>query len=156
MKIELLTFASPRTDWLNDFSEKYQKKISGFLPFSLTTLKSANKGREQAEAKKKTENEALLKKIDSSAWVIAFDEKGKEFQSRAFSDQLVKGMESGCSKVQFVLGGAYGLDDTVRGKARAVWSLSPLTMSHQVAQVVAMEQIYRALTIWRGIPYHND
>lgn len=87
---------------------------------------------------------------------LILDERGKRFTSRAFAEEIRK-IEGNPRKIcALVVGGADGLSERVRESADLLWSLGPLTLQHELAQVIALEQIYRAHTILTGIPYHRD
>ncbi|MFZ0708587.1 MAG: 23S rRNA (pseudouridine(1915)-N(3))-methyltransferase RlmH [Terrimicrobiaceae bacterium] len=87
---------------------------------------------------------------------LVLDERGKQFTSRAFAEKI-KRIEGNPRKTcALVVGGANGLSERVRESADLLWSLSPLTLQHEMALVVALEQIYRAHTILTGIPYHRE
>ena len=89
--------------------------------------------------------------------MILFDERGKLHKnSRDFSAAIVKAIESGRQRIVFVIGGPYGFSQKAKDRADLLLSLSPLTLNHHVAKVTALEQVYRALTIWKNIKYHND
>src|SRR5690606_17078793 len=131
--------------------------ISYFYPTTRVAIKSKSKDRENSEDKKQAESEAILAKLQSGDTLILFDESGKNFKSsREFSENLVRVLESKSGRIVFLIGGPYGFTEALRKKAFARWSLSGLTMNHHIAQVAGLEQIYRALTIWKGLPYHND
>jgi len=83
---------------------------------------------------------------------IALDRRGRLLDSR----QLARKLERwAVPRATFILGGPLGLHDSVLERADALWSLSPLTFPHELARVVVSEQLYRALTILRGLPYHK-
>ena len=87
---------------------------------------------------------------------LVLDERGKTLTSRAFAEE-VRRIEGNPRKTcALLVGGADGLSERVRESADLLWSLSPLTLQHEMALVVALEQIYRAHTILTGIPYHRD
>lgn len=87
---------------------------------------------------------------------LILDERGKNFTSRAFAEEVRK-IEGNPRKVcALLVGGPDGLAERVRERADMLWALSPLTLQHELALVVALEQIYRAHTILTGIPYHRD
>ena len=143
-------------DWAEAAAMEYAQKISHFFKFERIMLKSKSSGREQAEEKRRAEADTLLKHFEKSDFVILFDEHGKTFRSsEEFSAALIKAVGSSAPTVSFVIGGPYGFDAAVLERANAKWSLSALTMNHHVAHVAALEQIYRGLTIWKGLPYHN-
>ncbi len=88
--------------------------------------------------------------------MVLLDEQGKGLTSKAFSKELVQWVESGKKRVVFVIGGSYGVSDAVKTRANIKLKLSDFVLNHWVAQIVLTEQIYRALAIWRNLPYHND
>ncbi|MBX7232430.1 MAG: 23S rRNA (pseudouridine(1915)-N(3))-methyltransferase RlmH [Bdellovibrionales bacterium] len=156
MKFSLLYISGQKEPYMEMVEEIYLKKINGFLPFQIQAIKAQSSGRDQAQNKSKLENGKILDAIKSGDFVFAFDEKGKAAKdSIEFSHWMVKALESGHQRVVFVLGGPYGLNSLVRKRAQQVISLSPLTLNHHVARVVLLEQIYRGLTIWKNLPYHN-
>lgn len=99
--------------------------------------------------------EALAQAEMSAALTIALDESGDMCSSVDFAKQLRLCWENENKMPCFIIGGAYGLCPTVRGKARRVLSLGAMTFPHELAQVLLLEQLYRADTILRGAPYHH-
>jgi 23S rRNA (pseudouridine1915-N3)-methyltransferase len=156
MKLELVYLRGQSCEWAESAAAEYTQKIAYFFKFERIMLKSKSSGREQQQEKRRAEADALLGYFEKSDHVILFDENGKTFRnSEEFSTTLIKAVGSASSKVCFVIGGPYGFDTSVQERANAKWSLSALTMNHHIAQVAALEQIYRGLTIWKGLPYHN-
>jgi 23S rRNA (pseudouridine1915-N3)-methyltransferase len=84
------------------------------------------------------------------------DERGKSFKSREFSDRIEKIKNGSYTEWIIAVGGAHGYGESVTSRAQLLWSLSTLTFAHELALVVATEQVYRGLTILAGHPYHND
>jgi 23S rRNA (pseudouridine1915-N3)-methyltransferase len=156
MKLELVVFETKVPPWIKDARTDYVAKISPFLPMNLKSLKSPGADRDQADVKRRLEGEKLLAEINEKDFVVLFDEGGKLSRSSVdFSEQLRRVVESGKQKAVFCIDGAYGFSDEISKRANVKWSLSPLTMNHWLAQIVALEQIYRGFTILKGIPYHN-
>lgn len=156
MKLTFYWFSSSRENWLEDFIAKYEKKINSYTPFEVIELKSKKLGRKNALQKIKQEQSLLLSKITHSDFVVLFDEKGNSFKNSVdLSQTLQRMMDSPKSKIILIVGGAYGLGEIVKKRAQVIISLSSLTMSHQVATMMALEQIYRAFTIINNHPYHN-
>jgi 23S rRNA (pseudouridine1915-N3)-methyltransferase len=87
---------------------------------------------------------------------LVLDERGKKFTSRAFAEEVQRIEGNPRKTCAILVGGANGLSERVRESADLLWSLSPLTLQHEMALVVALEQIYRAHTIVTGIPYHRE
>ena len=156
MKLRFLIFETKAPGWVSEARSEYIAKISAFIPLECKSLKSPSADREQAETKRRQEAEILLDEIDDKDLVILFDEKGRIGKSSEdFADHLRRVVESGKQRVVFCIGGAYGFSDEVYRRADLKWSLSPLTLNHWLAQLAALEQIYRGFTILRGLPYHN-
>ncbi len=101
------------------------------------------------------EGESLLRRLRPGAFTVVLERGGKELDSLDLSAFLAQQKLYGQSDFQFILGGALGLDDQVLGTADFVWSLSRLTFPHQLARCVVLEQLFRAVRIERGEPYHH-
>lgn len=155
MKFVLLTLTTAKESWAQEARELYIQKIKPFVAFEVKELKPKKSSRTQKEYKLKEESEMILNEITSDDFVILFDERGKSFSSEEFSQQFEKIFLMGKKRTVFIIGGAYGVDDSVRKKAQMTVSFSKMVMNHLVAQTVALEQIYRAFTIIKKIPYHN-
>jgi len=102
------------------------------------------------------EAEAILAKVPPGAAIIACDERGQALTSRAFAQRIEKLRDAGTPRLALVIGGADGLDQSVRDRAAALVAFGPWTWPHALARVMAAEQIYRAATILGGSPYHRD
>lgn len=101
------------------------------------------------------ESRAILDALPDGAFLVLLDIDGQAWSSDALADQLARWRETGRPLV-FVIGGAEGVDDAVQRAAQVRWSLGPATLPHELARVVAMEQVYRAFTILHGLPYHKS
>jgi 23S rRNA (pseudouridine1915-N3)-methyltransferase len=101
------------------------------------------------------EGERILAALRPGERVVALDERGKLLDSRQFAAQLGTWRDQGSRQVAFVVGGAYGLDPSVRERADLVLSLSPMTFPHQLVRLLFAEQLYRATAILQGSPYHH-
>ena len=156
MKLVVLTTDPGRVDWLSRLTEEYTKKISHFVPFEIILVKTKDQSRSDRESKKRDDSQALLKKITEKDFVILCDERGKSFDSITFSEKLLRAWESGKSRVVIVIGGPYGSSKELRERAQWGWKLSDLVFNHWIAQAVVCEQLFRALTIWKNTPYHNE
>jgi 23S rRNA (pseudouridine1915-N3)-methyltransferase len=101
------------------------------------------------------EAELLLKAVPDDATLVALDERGKSPASEAFARTLAQWRDGGVSTVAFVIGGADGLADDVRKRARLLLSLGAMTWPHLLVRGLLAEQLYRAERIWAGHPYHR-
>lgn len=156
MKMALIYLKGKNESWAEEANDLYAQKISGFLPFERIAVKAKSLDRSNSIEKKKIESAAFLAYIEKSDLLVVFDEAGKNLKnSQTFSADLVRLLGRQSRRVVFGIGGAYGFSAEVKNRAQESWSLSPLTMNHHLAQVTALEQIYRALTIWKNFPYHN-
>lgn len=155
MRTVLFDFKTAKEEWFDIASATYVRKISAFVDFQIISLKSPKSDREDSVAKKKSESEELLKKITADDYVFLFDEKGKTYDSIAFSKQIELAQMSGKKRAVFIIGGAFGVSEEIKNRSQVKVSLSSMVMNHLVAETVALEQIYRAHTILKRIPYHN-
>jgi 23S rRNA (pseudouridine1915-N3)-methyltransferase len=112
-----------------------------------------------ASARKAEEAAAILARIDTGrtadAAVIAFDERGEALTSEAFAGRLAGWRDGGTSGMALVIGGPDGLDPAVRQRADLILSFGAMTLPHQIVRVLVLEQLYRAMTIMAGHPYHR-
>jgi 23S rRNA (pseudouridine1915-N3)-methyltransferase len=155
-RLRLLLFEPKRTPWLEAASDTYLEKISALAKFDLEFLKSPKGARDDADSKKRAEAEVFRKALEKGEPYFLFDEKGKAYDSMQFSKFISQQLESGVRRASFLIGGPYGFADEIKKNARGSVSLSEMTMNHHVAQVVVLEQIYRALAIRGRLPYHNE
>jgi 23S rRNA (pseudouridine1915-N3)-methyltransferase len=136
-------------------TEDYRNKLSFWLPTEFHLLGSAAHGRDAREKKIKAEGEALADFFKTDDFVVLCDEGGRSFSSEKFARWWESSLNSGKKRIVIVIGGAYGVSESVKTRADALWSLSPLTFNHHLALAVAGEQVYRAMTILKGVSYHN-
>ena len=155
MKFILYNLATAKEQWADDVSELYKKKISFFVPLEIQTLRAKKSARDDSEFKKQEESSLLLKNILPDDFVILFDERGLVLDSLKFAKKIENILGSSKKRAIFIIGGAFGVNDQVRARADLLVSLSPMVMNHLMAQAVSLEQIYRAFTIIKKIPYHN-
>ena len=141
---------------LSSLIEDYQQRLTHYVPFELVVLPDIKNAKSLSTEQLKTaEGEALLARLTPAMDVVLLDEHGKEFRSIEYADWLQKKMTSG-KDLALVIGGAYGFSKAVYERATGKLSLSQMTFSHQMIRLMAIEQIYRAMTILRGEPYHHE
>lgn len=156
MKTVFLTVETKSEPWVDEAKATYLKKLKPLLALEMESIKSPSLDRDDAQAKMKLEAEKILKHLKPGDQLILFDEGGKTFaRSEEFATALGKQIERSPSRLVFLIGGAFGVHESVKEKAAATWSLSGLTFNHWIAQIAALEQLYRAMTILKRIPYHN-
>lgn len=157
MKIKLLCIGKTTEEYLKEGIKKYEERIKHYLPFEFEILSEIknSKNLSLSELKNK-EGQLLLKSIENFQDSYLLDEKGKEFNSQAFAELIENKSIKGTKTLTFIIGGAYGFSEEVYLQISNKLSLSQLTFSHQMVRLIAIEQIYRALTILKGEPYHHQ
>ena len=156
MKVTLLVVGKTTDSHIEALINDYQKRLTHYLPFTLQVIPELKNTKALTpEQQKQAEGELILKALSANVDLILLDEHGKEFRSVEFADYLQKRMSSG-RDVVFVVGGPYGFSEAVYQRANGKISLSKLTFSHQMVRLFFVEQIYRAMTILRGEPYHHE
>lgn len=155
MRSVLFDFKTAKEEWFEKAALHYQKKISNYTEFEIISLKTLKQGRDEALLKKNYESSELVKRLTRDDFIILFDEAGKNLKSEAFADHITKIENSAKKRIVYVVGGAFGVADEIKSRAHLKVSLSDFVMNHLVAEIVVLEQIYRAYTIKNRIPYHN-
>ena len=156
MKITLLVVGKTADSHIEALIQEYQKRLTHYLPFTLQVIPELKNTKAlTSEQQKQAEGELILRTITPATDLILLDEHGKEYRSIEFADYIQKRMSSG-RDVVFVVGGPYGFSEAVYRRANGKISLSKMTFSHQMVRLFFVEQIYRAMTILRGEPYHHE
>lgn len=157
MKLTLTCIGKLSASWLQAGAGDYAGRIGHYLPLTIDELKEIKAGGKKADREqiRQRESELLLQKVSPTAFVVALDEQGKNIGSEDLSRFIGKHMLDGTQEIAFIIGGAYGLSNRVRERADITLSLSAMTLTHQMARLLLLEQIYRAMTILRNEPYHN-
>lgn len=157
MKVLIIHCGKTEEAYLNSGIEKYEKRLKHYL--SIDTLYLPALKNTQAlskEEQKEKEGVLILSKISNTDFIVLLDEKGKQFSSVDFSKYIVQHMNSATRRIVFITGGPYGFSADVYAKANFKISLSPMTFSHQMVRLFFIEQLYRAMTIKKGEPYHHE
>ncbi len=129
---------------------------AGRIAFALELREIEEKKKLKPQALKKREGELLLAQVPDGAVVVALDEAGKTLSSAAFAEKLRIWRDHGIKDVVFLIGGADGLDETVKKRADLVISFGSQTWPHLLVRGLLAEQLYRAQCILSGHPYHRD
>ena len=157
MNIELLTVGKTDVKWVKEGLDVYVARLQHYVPFKVTEIPELKKAQALSRDQiKEREGELLLKHLQPQDTLILLDEHGTEYRSTEFAEMLEKYMLQGTKTLVFAVGGAYGFSPAVHARARAKMSLSKMTFTHQMVRTVFAEQLYRAFTILRGEPYHNE
>lgn len=157
MKIQLLVIGKTSADYLNKGTDLYLSRLSHYIPTEIRVLPDIKNTRKLSEEQQKTaEGELFLNALQPGDYVVLLDERGREFSSREFSGFIQQKMNTVARNLVFIIGGPYGFSNGVYARADAQLSLSRMTFSHEMIRLFFIEQVYRAMTILRGEPYHHD
>lgn len=156
MKILLMTLGKTTDARLSALIDDYQQRLKHYIPFEFVVVPDIKNAKSLTQDQLKTaEGEAILARLTPAMDVLLLDEHGREFRSIEYADFLQRKMAAGRDLV-LIIGGAYGFSQAVYDRANGKISLSLMTFSHQMIRLMAIEQIYRAMTILRGEPYHHE
>ena len=156
MKLSLIWPASSSEKDFAEAIDRYLKRIRHFYPIEVVEL-PAERGRQSQSdvAMMRSQSARLVAAIPARGTTIVLDERGQVLDSLKFTRWLERLTIDSPHGIHFVVGGDVGFDDTVRDRADKLLSLSAMTLPHQIARVVLLEQIYRACTLMRNIRYHK-
>ncbi len=149
--------------WVGKLKEKhsvdgcahYWKKLSRFFKLEESVVKDAP-GKLPVAEKNKKEGEGILSKVKKGDIIILLDEFGDRLTSRELADRLKRWTDAPNQRPVFVIGGPFGLSDEVKDAAQHKIRLSDMTLPHELARLLLLEQLYRAGTIHKNMPYHHD
>lgn len=157
MKIECWAIGKPHESYVADGVKDFTKRIGNYFPIEWQLFNLRKKSATLSPVRQKEEERNLiLTSLKADDWLVSLDEKGKSMNSRRLASFI---QDRGIDRVKrliFLIGGAYGLDESVLEKSKFVWSLSELTFPHQLVRLILAEQIYRACSIARNEKYHHD
>lgn len=155
MKIYILSMGKGMPRWVEEGVEEYIKRMPKNFELELREVSALKRGdNANASLIKTQESLRLLEKIPPQTYSIALDPRGKKLTTEAFADQLKHFYEEH-QDITFIIGGPEGLSDTLLTKVSARWSLSELTFPHALVRILLAEQVYRAMTLIKGLPYHR-
>lgn len=157
MRITLLTVGKTNDLSFKNAISEYQKRLKFYISFDIEEIPSLKNTKNLTEDnQKQKEGELILKYLQPEDEVVLLDDKGAEYTSKQFASYIEKKSASGLKRLVFVVGGPYGFSQEVYQRANDKVSLSRMTFSHQMVRLVFTEQLYRAMTILRGEPYHHE
>lgn len=157
MKVILLAIGKTDSPALEGLISHYSKRIGHYLPFELKVIPDVRRSQKtNAEQQRQSEGREILSTLQTGDRLILLDERGKSLSSIEFADFFERRMLASDKRLVFVIGGPYGFAPEVYQRADEQLSLSRMTFSHQMIRLFITEQIYRAMTILRGEPYHHE
>jgi 23S rRNA (pseudouridine1915-N3)-methyltransferase len=156
MKIQFWAIGKNHEPYVKMGVEDFSKRISNYFPVEWNIIPvPKNAGMLSEMDLKKREGETVMDWLQKDDYLVALDERGKQFDSVQLSQFIQVRANESVRKMVFLIGGAYGIDETVLKRANHKWSLSLLTFPHQLVRLVLAEQIYRACTLLRNEKYHH-
>ena len=142
--------------WVKEGYAEFSKRMPPELPINLIEITPSTRNKSTPVEKNiKEEGERIQASIPDHSKIIALDERGKNFSSIDLSKKMEDWLPQG-QDISIIIGGADGIDKSIKQKADEQWSLSSLTMPHALARVFIAEQLYRAWSILHGHPYHRE
>lgn len=157
MKITLIAVGKTSTDYVARGIEEFLKRVNRYIPMELCVIPDIKASKTLTEeCQKQREGQAIIGALQPGDIVVLLDERGKELTSREFSAMIERRMVQGLKRLVFVIGGPYGFSHDVYSRADEKLSLSRMTFTHEMVRLFFTEQLYRAMTIMRGEPYHHD
>jgi 23S rRNA (pseudouridine1915-N3)-methyltransferase len=157
MHIEIWSVGRENDKYVEEGIQYYFQKTKPYNTVELVLLQLPRKlATTDADRAKALEEEMILKRLQPQHYMILLDERGKQLTSPQWATQFQQLMNQGTKTLVLLIGGAFGVTDTVRKQAKQVWSLSPLVFPHQLVRLILAEQVYRAFSILNNSPYHHS
>ncbi len=156
MKVTLIWVGKTSESYFEEAIAVYTKRLGRYLPFRIISLPDVKTGTKvDVVSQKQREGIQILAALRPADELVLWDESGEELSSTGLAQWLSSKMVAGTRSLVFCIGGPYGFSADVYERAVAKLSLSRMTFSHQMVRVIALEQVYRAMTIIKGEPYHH-
>lgn len=156
MKVTLLVVGKTADARLESMIDDYRQRLTHYLSFELQTIPDLKNTKSLSQQQQKDEEgERILRLVNPQTDLILLDEHGQELRSIELAQYMQRKMSAG-RDTMLVIGGPYGFSEAVYQRANGKLSLSKMTFSHQMVRLLAVEQLYRAMTILRGEPYHHE
>lgn len=156
MKLLLLVVGKTVESWLKAGVDEYVSRLGHFAQFEMQVVPDLKNTKSMdTSVQKQKEGEQILKLLQNGDYVVLLDDKGREFTSEELATWVYKKAMISSKRIVFIIGGPYGFSNEVYARADEKMSLSKMTFSHQMVRVIFLEQLYRAFTIIKGIPYHH-
>lgn len=157
MKVTFLVVGRTIDKHLTTLINDYAERVKHYVPFEMVVVPELKNTKAlSAEQQKERESELLQKQLRPGDHIVLLDEGGREFRSMEFAAYLEKKQAQAARRLVFIVGGPYGFAPAIYALANEKVSLSKMTFSHQMIRLFFVEQLYRAMTILRGEPYHHE
>ncbi|MDO5484137.1 MAG: 23S rRNA (pseudouridine(1915)-N(3))-methyltransferase RlmH [Desulfovibrionaceae bacterium] len=152
--LRLISVGRLKVPFWKEAAAHYQARITRWRPLDCTEVRDGDAAL-PVEKRNALEGKRILEALGPQDVPLVLDERGEDISSSELAHLLRKLDQQAAGRACFIVGGAYGLDDSVRGRARRMLRLSAMTLPHELARVVLLEQLYRAECILRKVPYHH-
>jgi len=156
MKLQFWSVGKPHEPYVRAGVDDFTKRISNYFKVEWVIIPSPRNAGSMSELElEKKEGESILDLLDKDDYLVALEERGKQLSSEGLADLLQARANDSTRRVIFLIGGAFGLHESVLKRAGLQWSLSTLVFPHQLVRLILAEQVYRACTILRNEKYHH-
>jgi len=155
MKLRVVALGQRMPAWVDAGWDEYARRMPQDLPVELVALKAEPRDRGKTAAQILAAEAARIAAACKSATLVALDERGERWTTRVLADKLAR-WRIEAHDVAFVIGSADGLAESVKRDASATFSLSALTLPHGLVRIIVAEQLYRAVSLLSGHPYHRE
>lgn len=154
MKISICSVGKANESYIKDGVDQFTKRISHYYPIDWSLI-TPSKLTDPVQIKK-AEAESIIKALSKTDILILLDEKGKMLDSPGLAKLIQQKANQSAQKIVFLIGGAYGVDQSIKERANFTWSLSELVFPHMLVRLILAEQIYRACSILANEKYHHE
>lgn len=156
MKIQLWSVGKPHDAYVKAGIDDFTKRLNNYFPAQWQIIPPPKQSASMSDQlQKKSEATAILQLLDKDDFLILLDERGKQFSSPELAELLQKRANESTKRLIFLIGGAFGVDESISQRANLTWSLSKLVFPHMLVRLILSEQLYRACTILRNEKYHH-
>ena len=157
MRVSLILVGKTVNKHFVELLDDYTSRVKHYIGFDIITIPELKNTKHlSSDQQKQQEGGLILKQLQPGDHVVLLDEHGKELRSVDFSKYMEQRMQTVSKRMVFIIGGPYGFSPEVYAKANEKLSLSKMTFSHQMVRLIFVEQLYRAMTIMKGEPYHHE
>ena len=157
MKVKFICIGKTGKDFLIEGENEYFKRVQHYISIERIEIPDVKNAKKlTVDQIKELEGKEILSKVSNGDLILLLDENGKQFSSVQFSEFLQQKFNQGGKAITFIVGGAYGFSDSVYNVSNYKLSFSKMTFSHQMIRMIFFEQLYRAMTILKGEPYHHQ
>lgn len=153
MRLRLFWTGKTKDSRLRELLVEYEKRLSHFVRCEIVEIRESASANLKAGIDK--DSRSISDRLSSGAETVLLDPEGSEWSSPELAAQIQRWENQGTKEVAFIVGGPNGVSSELAASVKQRWSLSRLTLTHEMARVVLLEQLYRAYTIIHGLPYQK-